>query len=116
MNNRLLKFFFIISVLGFGSWLTSSSIMPNDQSQYSHTPALWRDHFNAAYDRSRDQIILYGGNRNGEWLEDAWIGKPGFWTQIAGQTPKGRSSEVMLYDPVRQETLLFGGLAKGGKV
>jgi len=116
MNSKLYKHSFVLSILGISIFAAFSSHIFKHYYQYDHTPALWRDHFGAAYDRSKGQIIIFGGNRNGEWLEDAWTGNPGSWSPINGQIPQGRASAVFLYDPVREETLLFGGLSKGGKV
>ena len=62
-----------------------------------------------AYDERRDRTILFGyeptlgGNTHHEWDGNAWRELP------TGSGPSTRAAHSLVYDPVRQETLVFGG-------
>jgi hypothetical protein len=78
-----------------------------------------RDGALAVYDPVRDRMILFGGNTgSGPYLSDVWTlslsGTPS-WTQLtpAGMPPSGRFVPSMIYDPVRDRLLVFGGTSAG---
>lgn len=67
----------------------------------------------AVYDPVRKRMILFGGY-NGAWLNDVWalpLDPPGPWTQLStsGSPPTTRMLTPLVYDPVRDRVLLFGG-------
>jgi len=68
-----------------------------------------------AYDAARGVVVLFGGrtspNTPDSELNDTWIYDGGTWIQLfpAGDVPQRRSGHVMIYDTLRQETVLFGG-------
>src|SRR4029078_12770439 len=64
-------------------------------------------------------MILFGGNTGSSpYLSDVWTlslsGTPS-WTQLtpAGAPPSGRFVPSMIYDPVRDRLLVFGGTSAG---
>jgi len=73
-----------------------------------------RDGANAVYDPVRDQLVLFGGNNHsGAFLNDVWTlslsGTP-TWTKLTvADPPSGRFVPSVIYDPIRDRFLLFGG-------
>lgn len=71
------------------------------------------------YDPVRDRLIIYGGTAGLNYLGDVWAfdlaGTPA-WTPItpSGTPPAARSGASLIYDPVRDRLLLFGGTVKCG--
>jgi len=67
------------------------------------------------YDAARRVVVLFGGrtspNTPDSELNDTWIYDGLTWTQLfpADDVPQRRSGHVMVYDTLRQETVLFGG-------
>jgi hypothetical protein len=55
-------------------------------------------------------VILHGGQTATGTAGDTWAFAGGSWTQMVGVGPSARSNHVMAYDPVRQRSVLFGGL------
>lgn len=71
-----------------------------------------------AWDSKRERMLLFGGHRyrsndgNYDYLNDTWAydSKTGAWVQLqTTANPPGRSQHGMVYDPERDEILLFGG-------
>jgi len=66
------------------------------------------------YDSADDQLVLFGGVDAPASYNDVWTvnlsGTPQ-WTQLtpAGAPPSPRSSHTAIYDPVRQQMVVFGG-------
>ena len=65
----------------------------------------------AAYDEKRNVLVMYGGY---SWAENScvretweWDGET--WTQKEGESPTACDHLEMIYDPSREEVLLFGG-------
>jgi hypothetical protein len=73
-----------------------------------------------AYDIERRKIVMFGGNRvlfgkDGETntiLDDTWEWDGRKWLKIEAKGPPARSEAVMVYDPKRKRTVLFGGYFK----
>jgi hypothetical protein len=69
------------------------------------------------YDVSDGYVLLFGGGgppAGGGWFEigDTWTFFNGTWTNITSSlvlSPAPRSDGAMVYDPVAQEVVLFGG-------
>lgn len=68
----------------------------------------------AAYDASRQAMVVFGGQKiQGETLDDTWaldLSKPGLavWRDLAAPHQK-RSSILLLYDPIRGSVLQISG-------
>ena len=77
-----------------------------------------RSDLGLAFDSDRNKVVLFGGERTGSvQIGDTWEydGVTATWTQRS--TPSGpiaRSNVAMAYDPVRRETVLFGGKTGSG--
>jgi len=58
----------------------------------------------------RQRCVLYGGLGNGGIdLGDTWEYDGTTWTQVATTGPSPRRTATMCFDPLRNETVLFGG-------
>jgi dienelactone hydrolase len=78
-----------------------------------------RAHFGLAYDPDRDRVIVHGGvaavfgedapPRYGDTWE--WDGLA--WHRVSTEGPGPRDHHAMVYDPVRRQTVLFGGNSPG---
>ena len=69
------------------------------------------------YDESVDKVILFGGGfqdiSSYTYYGDTWIYDPiaNIWSEIFPQQhPTARSSSSMVYDPLNQKIILFGGV------
>jgi N-acetylneuraminic acid mutarotase len=65
-----------------------------------------------AYDSINERIMLFGGGYENSALGDTWIFEygTGTWTQLDLSTsPTPRHSAVMVYDPIDDVIILFGG-------
>jgi hypothetical protein len=70
------------------------------------------------WDSKRERMILFGGNRGEHYLNDTWVydSKTRVWAQLqTTANPPARSQHGMVYDPQRDEILLFGGRSFGVK-
>ena len=62
------------------------------------------------YDAGRQCIVLFGGLGTGSvFLDDTWEYDGTDWTLVASTGPAARSNCVLAYDPVRGESVLYGG-------
>jgi hypothetical protein len=76
-----------------------------------------RDQFAMAYDSGRSQVLIFGGEKcsNAQCttttaLNDTWAFNGTTWTQFTTATaPSKRIGARMVYDSVRNVTVLFGG-------
>jgi hypothetical protein len=70
-----------------------------------------------AYDPAIGKMILFGGQTCdgglcSVWLNDTWAWDGNDWTQLTpANAPPPRNSTSLAYDPVRQQLVLFGGIA-----
>jgi len=67
----------------------------------------------AIYDPVRDRMIVWSGY-DGTDVDDVWalsLSGPLTWTRIVpiGPTPGGRGASSLIYDPVRDRLVMFGG-------
>jgi hypothetical protein len=73
-----------------------------------------RDEHSAIYDPVQDRMVVFGGHRGGFNYNDVWAlsldGNPA-WTQIlpTGAPPAPRRRHNGIYDPLRNEMVVFGG-------
>ena len=71
----------------------------------------------AAYDAPRHRMIIFGGQRGNDSLDDAWAFDlaGGTWSALASAPQTGgRRFPAAAYDPVEDRFLAFGGLATDG--
>lgn len=78
------------------------------------------------YDSTRNRIVLFGGRREKQSLEDnatygflndTWVYQNGDWTRLeTASAPSGRFFAAAAYDRSRDRVVLFGGNAAGGTV
>ena len=85
------------------------------------TPPSARKYSAAIYDPVRDQMLVFGGVGSGGYGNDVWslsmAGDP-VWSQLSptGTPPSGRYLTSAIYDPVRDQMLIFGGSSTSGYV
>jgi hypothetical protein len=86
----------------------------------SGTPMPPRTQHAAVYDPVRDRVLIFGGD--GGWsMNDLWelrLGSAPEWREIHTATipPPGRRDHTMIYDPVRDRVVLFGGFDLGKRM
>ena len=62
------------------------------------------------YDEARGEVLLFGGELDGNESNATWTWDGSTWTQrFPANAPEARRSHAMVYDSVRQEVVLFGG-------
>lgn len=70
-----------------------------------------------AHDENADNDVLFGGvdNRGNDRVrDDTWLWSGSGWTEAAPTAiPPARGYHTLTYDPVRGETVLYGGWARG---
>ncbi len=65
-----------------------------------------------SYDATRQRVVLFGGSDAvNSFLSDTWEFDGSNWTLVAaaGTGPSARQCVMMCFDPLRNETVLFGG-------
>ena len=84
------------------------------------TPPAARGRHAAAYDPVRDRLLVFGGFDGTGPLDDVWeltlSGTP-TWNPVvtAGTPPAARYLHSMIYDPMRDRLVVYGGQADDGK-
>jgi hypothetical protein len=84
------------------------------------TPPSARSYSNAIYDPVRDRMVIFGGFTEGVGdLNDVWtlsLTDTPAWTALApaGTLPIPRQDPCVIYDPVRDRMVMFGGFVKYG--
>ncbi|GAB4581617.1 MAG: hypothetical protein Fur0022_43660 [Anaerolineales bacterium] len=78
-----------------------------------------RAYASMAYDVNRDLIVLFGGYTLGGRVSiptgDTWTWNGHEWFQVLpAQSPSPRAGAGMVYDPVQQMLILFGGVGNEG--
>ncbi|MBN1660560.1 MAG: hypothetical protein JXA93_19340, partial [Anaerolineae bacterium] len=75
----------------------------------------------AVYDEARQQMVVFGGNRGGQLLNDTWaldLSTPGneSWSQwaVGGSVPAARVQHTALYEEDSDIMVVFGGLSAAG--
>jgi hypothetical protein len=95
----------------FGMWVWDGYTWLNPAVNI--TPA--RQDTRLAYDSKYNRVVLFGGIRNGEYLNDTWIFDGTDWTELGLPIqPSARYAHVMFYDAKRQSIILFGGAGSEG--
>ena len=70
------------------------------------------------YDPVRDRVLFFGGHRRGRELGDLWqlsLADVPTWSRLeaSGIAPSPRRGHAMIYDPVGDRVIVFGGFAAG---
>jgi hypothetical protein len=72
----------------------------------------------AAYHAGRSVVVVYGGSvteYDSFVLGDTWVlTEDGKWRAQMGQSPPKRYDSAMVYDPLREEIVLYGGRDRPG--
>jgi hypothetical protein len=63
----------------------------------------------AAYDAARQQLVLFGGYRDGQYVGDTWEWDGRIWRRTAESGPTPRNGPALAYDEARHQIVLFGG-------
>jgi len=116
-------------VILFGGW---DGVDLNDTWAYDPVQNTWTDlapsgevpsarHDHAlVYDSATGKLVLFGGISASDYMEldDTWAYDPeaNTWTDLApaGALPQSRCLHSLVYDPVGQKVILFGGSRRGG--
>jgi hypothetical protein len=83
------------------------------------TPPQGRGGHTAIFDPTVNQMVLFGGYATGgTYLNDTWtlsLAMPSTWTMLSptGPPPSPRDYHTAIYDPVRQQMVVFAGIAGG---
>jgi hypothetical protein len=86
---------------------------PNGWQRGTGTDIAPRDHQSMVLDESRGTILLFGGipgDRSAPWPSDTWELRPEGWHRIATEGPSGRGRTALVYDTLRRQLVLFGGV------
>lgn len=94
-------------------WTGSSWIDVTTPAPPVRSPAATR--FNFAYDAARDELVRFGGESGGLLLNNTtWVwSRASGWQERAVPGPSSRVGAVMVWNPVRQRVMLYGGVANG---
>jgi hypothetical protein len=98
--------------------------LPSPRLQHSTTvpgsllPPVGRIDHATVYDPIRDRMISFGGAIASIQGNDVWalsFSSPLYWAKlpITGAMPTGRSAACVIYDPLRDRIIVFGGLQGG---
>jgi len=70
-----------------------------------------------AYDASRRQVVLYGGQIDGNSRADTWVWDGANWTQKhPANSPRPQLSDAMAYDAAREQIVLVTNPEAGSRV
>jgi hypothetical protein len=70
----------------------------------------WRNWSAIAYDTDRDVLVIHGGLQSRtERFDETWEWDGNTWTEFTGEGPGPREGSLMVYDPSRNNMILFGG-------
>ena len=89
----------------FKMWLWDGDVWDSE----IQTPLPTTTSFEAVYDLSRNKMVIFGGIRNEEKIDETWEWDGAEWTQIDNNNPPPRTSHAMVYDAAREQIVLFGG-------
>jgi hypothetical protein len=94
------------------TWVWNGSNWTQITAAVSGTPPEARDSGAMAYDSAHGQVVLFGGIQGSGDFADTWIwnGAHLTWTLLTlANHPQSRNQNMMAYDPVHGQTILFGG-------
>lgn len=68
-----------------------------------------------AFDATRGEVILFGGQTLNTFFSDTWAWNGHAWHRLTPHhAPSPRSSAEIAYDPAHRELVLFGGVGENG--
>jgi hypothetical protein len=82
-----------------------------------------RSHFAVAYDAHRDRVVVHGGGAGGiagpggrppRRMADTWEWDGRRWQVVSAEGPPARDHHAGVYDPIRRQTVIFGGADSAG--
>lgn len=62
-----------------------------------------------AYDAARHQTILFGGGDGNTITNETWLWDGNQWTLLTTEGPTARFAGEMMYDPIGQQIVMYGG-------
>ena len=81
------------------------------------TQALYRESHTLSYDCHRNVVVLFGGRRDAQLLNDTWEWDGKSWRLVGPDAaPSAREGAAMVYHAATAKTLLVGGKGAGGQV
>ncbi len=86
---------------GDGNWIRRTTGGPAGRAGHS-----------MAFDSERQRVVLFGGATSvsgGGLVGDTWEWDGANWTRVAVVGPSPRRRAAMAFDPIRRQTVLFGG-------
>jgi hypothetical protein len=88
------------------TWVRTSGVRPSPRYRQG-----------AIYDPMRDRMLVFGGD-DGHNVGDVWalsLAEPMTWSPVAttGSAPPGRREHTVVYDPVRDRMIVYGGTRSG---
>ncbi|TMQ69727.1 MAG: hypothetical protein E6K80_10795 [Candidatus Eisenbacteria bacterium] len=88
------------------------------RAAWSQPPPL--DDHSAIYDPVRQRMIVFGGESGGQSNNATWelsLSSNPHWNPLtpAGSPPSERKGQSVIYDPVRDRIIVFGGVDASGK-
>ncbi|HET6595224.1 MAG TPA: hypothetical protein VFG81_06355 [Anaerolineales bacterium] len=69
----------------------------------------WRNWPAAAYDNTRDTLVIHGGLQPGRNFDETWEWDGRAWSHFTIAGPGAREGALMSYDAARSNMILFGG-------
>lgn len=95
----------ILSLGAAPAWTSFAIGAPLPPARYGHS---------TLYDRSRDRLVVYGGNSTGAMLADAWVlplTAPNVWSQLSptGTPPPSRMMHSATLDAAHDRMIVHGG-------
>ncbi|MBV8516609.1 MAG: hypothetical protein JO197_04320 [Acidobacteria bacterium] len=66
------------------------------------------------YDQSLKKTVMFGGydDTNSAYRQDTWTWNGSAWAEVKNARPPHRGQMQMWYDPLRQKTVIYGGLGR----
>ena len=114
----LREFLAALSFVLAGAIAVTACAQENWMQQAPATHPSARSEVPMAYDSVRQQVVLFGGNVYSACpclLNDTWVWDGTNWIQKApAAAPSVRRGHVMVFDELRQQVVLFGGVTLTG--
>lgn len=86
-----------------GQW-TLQIVTSGPLARYQHV---------AAFDVLRDRLVIAGGTSTDGTRNDVWEFDGKAWARVVATAPRPRTAGMMVYQPVLQQMVLFGGTQNG---
>ncbi len=105
LNSIVLNDVWALSLAGAPTWTTLAPEGTAPGARYGHT---------AIYDSARGRMVVFGGGGSGSYFADVCVlsvGDPPTWSisTPGGIRPSARVRHSAIYDPLRENMVVFGG-------